>query len=168
MGYRSDVAYLIAFPNGEELDRFILSANTLSKQPVAEDDRQDVPREVWGDMTSALGECLITRGVIPSISFYHEGVKWYPTYDDVAAHNSLFDLAFLHHVDGGKKMTNKMVGGFMRNMSLIAGDFLRIGEDDNDAERRGFGVSPLCDNMSVERRITFFSLTGELFKNRDI
>ena len=146
MGYRSEVAYLISFPNEELLHAFVAQAKVLSRTAK------------YGDMESALDECQINPdGDPPHISFYAESIKWYESFDDIKGHLSLLALAKENYDDGGDKTTRYCnTEGVEGTHTLIAVDFMRLGEDDNDTEDTSYGMSPLSDSLYVERRIGMF------------
>lgn len=169
MGYRSDVHYVIAFPNDAELASFLAQAKVLSGQPMTASDAITSGMSgngpfVWGDMVSALDECKIKfqaygGAKVPFIGFYAESVKWYETYADVRSHESLLSLAKILYLGEGQKTTHCYTGKGEppRTATMIAYDFIRIGEDDNDVERRGQGLSMMTGNTWVQRRIRTWS-----------
>lgn len=80
MGYRSNVAYRIAFENKKYLNEFI--ALVMMK---------------GGEEKKALSECEIE---VPDndtdecyVNYYANDVKWYPSYVDVQAHTWLYKFA---------------------------------------------------------------------------
>jgi len=134
MGYRSDVSYLILFPDEARYHTFLTVARTLSNQPIVNDEIVHINgQKQWGDMTRALGETVhgvnmykdsylhINREyyAFPAIAFKAEDVKWYENYEY---------------------------------------DFLRVGEDDDDVERRHNGhhvalsTHPMRMNRSIYHR----------------
>lgn len=170
MGYRSDVHYVIAFPNDAELASFLAQAKVLSGQPMTASDAVTSGRNygdqqiMWGDMVSALDECKIQFQAyggpkVPFIGFYAVNVKWYETYADVQSHESLLTLARILYLGEGRKTTHCYTGKGEppKTATMIAYDFIRIGEDDNDVERRGEGISLMTGNTWVQRRIRTWS-----------
>lgn len=173
MGYRSDVYYAIAFPNDEEMASFIAQAKVLSKQPLGQDAQEsELDATHWGDMVSALDECTIKWGEGKGwsvILFYSESVKWYPTYNDVHSHESLIALARVLYEGKGGDMVYAYTGEGEAPVSVsrIAYEFVRVGEDDDDIERRDAGVSPCVNRVWVERRIRTAKEFEKLVMKRD-
>jgi hypothetical protein len=163
MGYRSDVHYVIAFPNDEEMASFIAQAKALSKTTMSAADAIESGMDgkeplVWGDMVSALDECQIKwkgEARLPFIGFYAESVKWYPTYADVHSHESLIALAMVLYEGGGQQMTYAYRGENEPpvTVSKIAFQFMRVGEEADDIEERERGTSLMTGNSWVQRRI---------------
>jgi len=171
MGYRSDIAYLILFPDAAQYHMFLTTARTLSNQPIVNDEIVSINgQKQWGDMVRALDEAV--HGVsmykdnylsidreyytFPAIAFKAQSVKWYENYEDVHGHESLLTLAYLfsrgelaEYQVGNRNTTAKM--------TPCAYDCLRVGEDDDDIERRDSGrhVAMTTHPMMVHRRITF-------------
>jgi hypothetical protein len=160
MGYRSEVAYLIAFPNEAQLHAFVAQAKVLSNTP----NENLKPLGRYGNMASALDECQIKPDADPPhISFYADSVKWYESYDDVQSHESLLALAKENYADGGEKTTRYCnANGLSGTCTLISAEFMRLGEDDNDTEHYSFGMSPLTESFYVDRRI---GMLGSLAQN---
>jgi hypothetical protein len=77
MGYRSDVAYVIKFNDIETRDNFV----TLM---LAKNEPQ---------ITQALSECEHGYKDDPIITFDTVDVKWYDSFEDVQAHQSLMKYA---------------------------------------------------------------------------
>ena len=77
MGYRSDVAYIIAGPK-EEILSFVVEQRLLN-----------------GAIHKALAECTVgeLRDDVLYIGFHTQDVKWYDSYEDVAMHNALWEAA---------------------------------------------------------------------------
>ena len=165
MGYRSEVAYSISFSSDEELASFLAQAKALSGTAVDPHDqvtinnqgfRDSAVRRTWGRMDLALNDVGIKTQAqnygIPFIAFYQDGVKWYPSYyQEVDAHESLFELAIVNYFNGGQKTT--FLNGTTFTASLIACDFLRIGEDDNDVFTKQLGMSQMNGSFGVQRSI---------------
>lgn len=74
MGYRSNVAYIVAFPDLKSRDEYV-ALRTV------EDDN---------DVRNALSETDHSRTDRPVITFYQEYVKWYTGFSDVQAHESIY------------------------------------------------------------------------------
>lgn len=173
MGYRSDVYYVIAFPSDDEMAAFIAQAKALSGQVISASDVIALGKQMnegrWGNMVSALDECQIhwhkeADPTPPFIGFYTESVKWYETYDDVQSHESLISLAALCYYAGGHVMTYFYPGGSSppQSCSRIAYEFMRLGEDDNDVEKREGGVSRLVNCAWIQRRIRAWDAVSEI------
>lgn len=77
MGYRSDVAYVIKFDDIQTRDAYV----TLM---LAHDDPL---------VRQAIEECEYNDSRDPVITFRQDGVKWYPDYADVRAHNFVYTNA---------------------------------------------------------------------------
>lgn len=171
MGYRSDIAYVIVFPDAAQYHMFLTTARTLSNQPIVNDEIENINgQKVWGDMVRALDQT--THGVdiykngyltidgdcytFPAIAFKVQSVKWYENYEEVHDHESLLTLAYLF---SRGELAEYQVGN--RNttarMNPCTYNFLRVGEDDDDIERRDGGrhVAMTTHPMMVHRRITF-------------
>jgi len=171
MGYRSDIAYVIVFPDAAQYHMFLTTARTLSNQPIVNDEIENINgQKVWGDMVHALDQT--THGVdiykngyltvdgdcytFPAIAFKVQSVKWYENYEEVHDHESLLTLAYLF---SRGELAEYQVGN--RNttarMNPCTYNFLRVGEDDDDIERRDGGrhVAMTTHPMMVHRRITF-------------
>lgn len=78
MGYRSDVAYIILFKSEQDRNRFI----TLER---AKNDEH---------INNALDEVTADDKERPVITFKAYSVKWYPEFEDVRAHQTLYNEAF--------------------------------------------------------------------------
>ena len=152
MRYRSDVSYLILFPDEAQYYTFLTTARTLSNQPIVNDEIAHINgQKQWGDMVRALGETV--HGVsmykdsylnidreyyaFPAIAFKAESVKWYENYEDVHGHESLLTLAKLGAEQ--EDMPYSVGRNTTSNMTPCTYDFLRVGEDDEDVERRRGG-----------------------------
>lgn len=75
MGYRSDVAYVIKFPDKDSLNAFKVSTMFEDK-----------------DMREAMADCETVEDH-NIIRFSVESVKWYESYPDVDSHVRLMDAA---------------------------------------------------------------------------
>ncbi len=108
MGYRSNVAYRITGPTDSvmrEVALFLLKG--------------DIP---W--VKEALEECTINKHEDGAILGFEGYGKWYKGYEDVDAHEAIWDRFYSLESDG------------------FSGAFIRIGEDDDDVETRYFGDDP--------------------------
>ena len=165
MGYRSNIAYMILFPREKEYLAFLTEARTLSKQPINNEDFTDINgMKMWGDMSSALAETkhgakayqqdyLTKDGIrrqFPAIVFHAKNVKWYSTYPDVHAHESLMCLA--------------------RLWVKCALYMVMFGEDSDDEELVDLGrhVAQYNRPMWVERRIEFHGSIQEFIDKEDV
>lgn len=183
MGYRSDVAYLILFPDEAQYHTFLTTARTLSNQPIVNDEITHVNgQNRWGDMARALDETVhgvsmykdnylsINREyyAFPAIAFKAESVKWYENYEDVHGHESLLALAKI----GAEQMEKPYPVGTSTtsNMTPCTYNFLRVGEDDDDAERReeGTHVALSTHPMYMSRRIVYRESMEKLFDKEDV
>jgi hypothetical protein len=172
MSYVSDVAYTILFPDVAQYRMFIAEAHALTNQPMHEDDIVNIHmnypnrREKWGDMVSALaetqhGEALIhdDRVMYPCISFYQKGVRWFNGVYGAALvdHEDLLYLAQQRSKAHYKEVSVDLGGDVLplRNLSLCAYKFIRLGEDSQDTEVRTGGSHYISVHnlMMVERRI---------------
>ena len=183
MGYRSTIAYMILFPNETEYLSFLTEAAILSNQPINNEEITEVNGgQVWGDMSSALAETkhganayrqdyLASDGVqryFPAIVFNASGVKWYTSYPDVHAHESLMFLAQLW-VNGGELSYDIGVGKDVL-MTRCAMYMVRYGEDKGDEELIDVGkhISLTATPMWVERRIEFHGAIEHFIDKEDV
>lgn len=127
MGYRSDVAYVIA---GEKeamlaaLAEIRLEHPNIQKALTGGDDGDDAV--IITETTLNTGEAYRSGGdskTMPSISLalHLAGVKWYDSYEYVQNHTLLWDF-FAE-----------------RDEMDVEGKFLRFGDDDDDLEQKHFG-----------------------------
>lgn len=77
MGYRSDVAYVIKFNDIETRDNFV-TLMLAKNDPI---------------VTRAIQECEYGYTDDPIITFEQDSVKWYDSFEDVQAHNTLMKEA---------------------------------------------------------------------------
>mgnify|MGYP003638908454 CR=1 FL=1 len=183
MGYRSNLAYMILFPREKEYLAFLTEARTLSSQPINNEDFTDINgMKMWGDMSSALAETkhgakayqqdyLTKDGIrrhFPAIVFHAKNVKWYSTYPDVHAHESLMCLARLW-VNGGEFNYDIGVGQDVL-MTKCALYMVMFGEDSDDEELVDLGrhVAQYNRPMWVERRIEFHGSIQEFIDKEDV
>lgn len=82
MGYRSDVVLGVAFPNTEALISFVSAQRITGDKHMQE----AIKEYKITHMSSGWGE-----GVVLWASFV--GVKWYPDFEDVKAHEQIIDNA---------------------------------------------------------------------------
>jgi hypothetical protein len=126
MGYRSDVAYTIRFNKEEDYHLFILEAKANP------------------ETAGAVDECTcISNEFTHRIDFKAESTKWYDTFPEVQMHEALIDQA-----DEWAKGETVLVYGEYR----LGYVFVRIGEDDDDVERKE-GGNNAYDWLCVSRQI---------------
>ena len=129
MGYRSDVAYTIRFDKVEDYHLFILEAKanpaTAGCFPP--------------NNTGSWEECTCNEKD-KRIDFHATSVKWYESYPDVQMHEKLIEQAeaWCYDDDHTSVKDNGEITVDMRNYRL-GFIFVRIGEDDDDNERREGG-----------------------------
>lgn len=124
MGYRSDIKYIIDFPSNEQRDAFINMVKVRGEQ------YEMKAMEDW-DITD--GE----RHVLCSL----EGWKWYDSFPDVQAHESLMNEAANEEDD-----EPIWHGSFL---------FLRVGENWDDNEERYGGEEVPWGTVLFNRTIDF-------------
>ena len=183
MGYRSDVSYLILFPDEARYHTFLTTARTLSNQPIVNDEITHVNgQKQWGDMVRALDETVhgvsmykdnylsINREyyAFPAIAFKAESVKWYENYEDVHGHESLLALAKLGAEQ--EDMPYSVGTNTTSKMTPCTYDFLRVGEDDDDTERRDGGrhVALATHPMYMSRSIVYRDAMRSMFDKEDV
>lgn len=194
MGYRSDVSYLILFPDEARYHTFLTVARTLSNQPIVNDEITDVNgQKQWGDMVRALDETV--HGVsmykdsyltfdgkhftFPAIAFKAESVKWYESYEDVHGHESLLALAdigskqeALSYPVGANAASNiyPVSANTTSKMTPCTYNFLRVGEDEDDTERRDGGrhVALTTHPMYISRSIVYREPLAAMFDKEDV
>lgn len=183
MGYRSDVSYLILFPDEAQYHTFLTTARTLSNQPIVNDVIESINgQRRWGDMAYALDQTVhgvnmykedyLTidgkRCTFPAIAFKAESVKWYESYTDVHSHESLLALADI----GSKQMETLYPIGTntTQNMTPCTYNFFRVGEDDEDVERRESGVHVALSMhpMRMDRSIYYREPMRAMFDKEDV
>lgn len=126
MGYRSDVAYTIRFvsdhdeKNKQSFYTFLAEAKARAATAPC---FMEGEWHGWGEEFQVDEKRL-------RINFAADDVKWYPSYPDVRCHEALLDLADEWANDED-------------NNSRIAYRFVRIGENDDDIERRENGDADL-------------------------
>jgi hypothetical protein len=183
MGYRSDVSYLILFPDEAQYHIFLTTARTLSSQPIVNDVIESINgQKQWGDMAHALDQTV--HGVsmykdnyltidgkhyaFPAIAFKVESVKWYESYEDVHGHESLLVLASI----GSRQVETPYPVGTNTTqlMTPCTYNFLRVGEDDEDVERRESGVHVALSMhpMRMNRSIYYREPMRNIFGKEDV
>ena len=181
MGYRSNLAYMILFPNETEYLAFLTEARTLSSQPINNEEfLTDINgTQMWGDMSSALAETkhsakayrqdyLASDGVqkfFPAIVFEAKDVKWYTSYPDVHSHESLMALAKVWIMGGEFSYDIGVERDVL--MTKCALYYVRVGEDRGDEDTIDLGrhVAMYSRPMWVKKQIDFHgSIKGFLDK----
>ena len=122
MGYRSDVGYVIKFKDTKTMKEFV------GLHAINEPTRD------------ALQECALSYdGDEPVLSFMATAVKWYESYQDVQAHESL--LAFIDE-------NEELEAGYV---------YVRIGEEVEDVEEKHGGADDLIpwSGVYVERTLAW-------------
>lgn len=130
MGYRSDVLLAVAFDTKEQLDE-VWAVYCLNPKVQENDIAKDWKMRLDGDY--------------PVLWFFEESVKWYDSYDHVQAFEALFTLAEIFEAE--RKLAF--------NYAWVK---LRIGEEDDDTERRSGSskdelIEYLYDVVRVNRYI---------------
>ena len=133
MGYRSDVAYTIRFRGQKEDDFFLFLAEAKSKP----------------ELKLALDDCDIDT-VRKRINFNCESTKWYDTDAGVTSHYALLDLAedWAEHPSNAEDLIKNIAS----RGRAIGYYFVRVGEGDDDIERRQGGEYEL-DWVYTSRQI---------------
>lgn len=118
MGYRSDVAYTIRFKTEEDYRLFILEAKANP------------------ETAGAFEECELDDKRF-RIDFRADNVKWYESYPEVQMHESLIDQAETW-IDEAihRELKNGGTGHDVYRLGFV---FVRIGEEDDDNERKEGG-----------------------------
>ena len=140
MGYRSDVAYTIRFKTEEDYRLFVLEAKANSETAGCFPPNDG----------SLFEECECNDQKF-RIDFRAESVKWYDTSPDVAMHEKLIDQA-QEWIDDDTHMEIKD-GGSGHDAYRLGYVFVRIGEDEDDIERKE-GGNNAYDWLYVERKIS--------------
>jgi hypothetical protein len=184
MGYRSNVAYLILFPSDEEYHSFLSEVSALSGQRIQGEEFDHINgNSHWGDMRSALAETVHGVGIynqrylsidgdylkFPAIAFKAEEVKWYPSYPEVHAHESLLFLA-RQRIDMENKTSYRVGKGSDALMTKCAVNYLRIGEDHGDVEQveEGSHISVFVSPIWVKRSVNLCEAMEKLFDKEDV
>ena len=134
MGYRSDVAYTIRFETEENYRLFITEAKVKDLGSCFSDDTSN-----WDE-----AECDDARW---RIDFKAQDVKWYESYPDVQKHEKLIEQAEAWCKDDEHLSANSEKWRY--RLGFV---FVRVGEDDNDIERRDGGQTNY-DWLYVTREI---------------
>ena len=118
MGYRSQVAYVIAFDDDADtrvMGQFINYVMGSGDEHLIE----------------ALKECDVDFDA-QRINFYASDVKWYDSYDEVKAHTKLYEL-----------VVNEETPFYPHAHAK----FIRVGEEQGDIQEEDFGDDPPYDDF---------------------
>jgi hypothetical protein len=118
MGYRSQVAYVIAFDDDADtkvMGQFINYVMGSGDEHLIE----------------ALKECEVDFD-LQRINFYASDVKWYDSYDEVKAHTKLYELC-----------VNEETPFYPHAHAR----FVRVGEESGDIQEEDFGDDPPYDEF---------------------
>lgn len=175
MGYRSDVAYMVCFRD-EEIDGvnkgkemfYTFLAEAKSKEGIA---------KCFLEEDKAFAGFVVDKEKL-RFEFYADNVKWYDGYSDVDCHNNLVDLA-REYVDADNEQVEKTNGrlraefeakyGYLSYMEIeeqkiprpnyicevVGYSFVRIGEEDTDADCRWGGWEEAIERCRMTRSIDF-------------
>lgn len=124
MGYRSEVAYKIAFNMKEDFWGFIAEAKLDPETSLCFDE------DSWGKEYFEVDEEKY------EIRFLADSVKWYDEYPEVKCHQALWDKAEERDEEGIE----------------VDGAWCRIGEESDDVDERYFGNDPY-EMVRVSRQI---------------
>lgn len=146
MGYYSDVAYGVRIDEvnlGEsatEVEKN-LSADGIFLLMLTEMQQDELAKKCFDD-TYEINCHLTVNKEARTISFYEDGLKWYDSFDDVKAHERLYQIAEEYAEQYGSETMN----------NPVSCAFIRIGEEMEDIEERGGGYDP-WNIMYVTRSI---------------
>ena len=137
MGYRSEVVY------GVKVDDIIwndqateeeknLSADGLFLLMLTEMQGDEIAKKCF-DGTHDINVHLTVNKEARTILFHEGGLKWYDGYEDVKAHERLYEI-MVEYADEFNEKKN------MENP--VSCTFIRIGEESDDVEDRGSGNNP--------------------------
>jgi len=131
MGYRSLVAYTIRFVGNDD-KKSEQSFNTFLCEAKAK-----IPA-LWAGKEGSINEWLEIDMAKWQFNFHtpHD-IKWYPDYDEVKAHEALWDLA----------------REFNEDNNTIVGQMFIVGEEADDINQRAFGELE-DDYIRLNREIT--------------
>ena len=146
MGYRSEVAYGVKVDDIVWSDQATeeeknLSADGIFLLMLTEMQQDEVAGKCF-DSTYVINEHLTVNKENRTIAFYEDGVKWYESYEDVKAHERLYEIAEEYAEQYGSETMN----------NPVSCAFIRIGEEMEDIEERGGGYYP-WNIMYVTRSI---------------
>jgi hypothetical protein len=148
MGYRSEVAYgvkveEILFNDKATEEDKKLSADGLFLLMLTEMQQDEVANRCF-DSTYEINKSLTINKENRTILFDEVELKWYESYEDVKAHERLYEIAqeYAECYDDRECMNNP-----------VSCAFIRIGEELEDIEERGAGFDP-WSIMNVTRSIS--------------
>jgi len=136
MGYRSEVAYGVKVDDIEYNDKATEEEKSLSADGIfllmLTEMQQDPIAGKCFDDTYDINEYLTINKEHRTILFHENGLKWYDNYEDVKAHERLYELMEEYAEQyGSETMENP-----------VSCSFTRIGEESDDIEQRGSGYNP--------------------------
>jgi hypothetical protein len=147
MGYRSEVAYGVKVDDIEWSDQATeeeknLSADGLFLLMLTEMQQDEIAKKCFDD-TYEINEYLTVNKEARTIAFYADSLKWYGDFQDVQAHERLYEIMveYAELYDSKQGMENP-----------VSCSFTRIGEEMEDIEEKGSGYDP-WSIMSVYRGI---------------
>jgi hypothetical protein len=147
MGYRSEVAYGIKVDDIIWSDQATeeeknLSADGLFLLMLTDMQGDEITKKCFDD-TYEINEYLTINKEARTIAFYADSLKWYDSYEDVKAHERLYEMMveYAELYDSKQGMENP-----------VSCSFIRIGEEIEDIEESGSGFDP-WSIMSVYRGI---------------
>jgi len=131
MGYRSLVAYTIRFVGDDD------KKNEQSFSTFLAEAKSKIPA-LWAGKEGSINEWLEIDMTKWQFNFHtpHD-IKWYPDYDEVKAHEALWDLA----------------REFNEDNNTIVGQMFIVGEEADDINQRAFGELE-DDYIRLNREIT--------------
>jgi hypothetical protein len=125
MGYRSEVAYKIAFAKKEDFWGFIAESKLDPDTALCFDE------DSWGK------DCFEVDEEKYEIRFLADSVKWYDDYPEVKCHEELWAKA-------EARCDEEQVE--------VSGAYARIGEESDDANEKFFGIDPY-EMVRISRQI---------------
>lgn len=134
MGYRSEVAYGVRIDDIEFNDKATeedkkLSADGLFLLMLTEMQGDEIAKKCF-DETYGINCHLTINKENRTILFHEGGLKWYDSYEDVKAHERLYEIMeeYAELYDDKECMNNP-----------VSCAFIRIGEEAGDIDERGAG-----------------------------
>ena len=137
MGYRSEVVYGvkvddIVWNDDATEEEKILSADGLFLIILTEMQQDELAKKCFDDTYEI--NCHLTVDKENRTILFHQGeLKWYDSYQDVKAHERLYEI-MVEYADEFNEKQN------MENP--VSCTFIRIGEESDDVEDRGSGSDP--------------------------
>lgn len=137
MGYRSEVAYGVKIDDIEFNDKATEEETSLSADGIfllmLTEMKQDPIAGKCFDDTYDINVHLTVNKEHRTILFNESGLKWYDNYDDVKAHERLYQI-----MEEYAELYDSMQG----MVNPVSCSFTRIGEEADDIEERGSGFDP--------------------------